>query len=453
MKRLLLGAMVLALVAGCGSDGGTPAALPVGQAGGGAEKALAADSRLAGRTTYHYAGELPDLTDHAAAYTFERDESQLDEVAHALGTRTGLEAPKGSPSWSFSRDGGMSGGSAVSSSGCASAPGDDIACKVEEPKRPEGMPSKAEAEQEGRDLLRKLGVDLDHATVRVDDGFSSWNVTADAEVDGMPVVGMSTSVAIGPHGRVEYANGWLGDPSKGDDYPLITAKAALQQLQDQQVTTMMMPVCEDAAASCPAPEPMTVEVTDVDLGLQLFWVGEDEPVYLVPSFIFTTDDGGQLPVIAVEERYLTKPEGPKEKPVPSPEPHPNGEQCVSVDAETFGLEACGPSSPALDEPATFRITATGECAPRVVIHWNDGTPDSTVTPDPAEKVLHTYRKAGAGSVDLDVFECGSDERTVSTSLPVAVGDDSPRMTIEPQPAPDDQGATVDPAPGKPTYRR
>jgi hypothetical protein len=431
MKRLLLGGLVLALVAGCGSDGGAPVTLPVLAGGRPEASAVAGDTRLAAPTRYRFAGDLPALDDQAPAYTLEPGRAGGDEVDHlaeVLGTRTGLDVQRaaGRP-WSFSR--------AQADTSVASCAADG---PCEEPRRPEGLPAKAEATKLGQEILGRLGVDLDHATVRVDDGFSTWNVAADPEIDGLPVVGMSTSVAIGVDGRIEYANGWLGEPDKGDDYPLIGAQSALKKLQEQQVTTMMMPVCEDTAP-CPAPDPITVEVTDVRIGLQLFSYGEpDEPGYLVPSYLFATRDGGELPVVAVEDRYLAPPEAPKGKPVP--EPHPNTEQCVGAGADGLAIEACGPNSPALDQPATFRITAKAECAPRVVVHWNDGTPDATMTPDPAEEVAHTYRKADATAVDLDVYACGADEPTLSTSLPVAIGEDDPPMTIEPQPAPGGTGS-------------
>jgi hypothetical protein len=456
MKRLLLGGLVLAFVAGCGSDDGTRATLPVLAGGGGAKAAeMATDARLAAPTRYRFDGDLPELAGHAAAYTLEPGDAakdRIDEVAEVLGTRTGLDVQEmGGQPWSFSRN--------EPDAGVASCAADG---PCDTPKRPAGLPSRSEAEKQGRELLDRLGVDLDHATVHVDDGFSVWNVMADPEVDDLPVVGMSTSVAIGVGGRIQYANGWLGDPTKGDDYPLIGAQSALKKLQEQQVTTMMMPVCDDTAASCAAPEPMTVDVTEVRLGLQLFSYGEpDEPGYLVPSYVFSTDDGGQLPVIAVEDRYLTKPEEPRSKPVPDPREVPNGDTCsgaasgsgstgvngsaTATEPEQGGsVEVCGDSSVAAGTDATWSVKSS--CGKTMDVDFGDGVHDTVAIGE----VTHRYERDGRYQVTFAPVGCST-----SVSTEVVVGDsDQPTMTIEPQPAPDEptkppapspevQGASVD----------
>ena len=242
----------LAVAAGRDSGSKTPATLPVLGAGGAAKLAAGAtsDMRLMRPVRYEARGSLPTLDTEADAYVLGTDapSEQIDALTHALGVRgtstktesmwsivdgdqrLDVQRVGGLP-WSYSSaDGGVSSSGAVV---CGSPCPPDAQCLVadcptQEPQRPADLPSKAEAQKLGRDLLAELDVDLAHATVQVEDGFSVWNVSADPEIDGVPVVGMATSIAIGPKGVVAYANGWLATPDKGDRYPLIgTAVASM----------------------------------------------------------------------------------------------------------------------------------------------------------------------------------------------------------------------------------
>ena len=49
-------------------------------------------------------------------------------------------------------------------------------------------------------------------------------------VKGLPTVGYTTRVEIGRDKKISYASGFLGDLSKGDTYPLITAREAFDEL-------------------------------------------------------------------------------------------------------------------------------------------------------------------------------------------------------------------------------
>ena len=65
----------------------------------------------------------------------------------------------------------------------------------------EGLPTKAEAERIGTRLLGEVGLRLAETSgVRVDDGFSTWFVSAAPMVGGLPVVGMDWSVGVGADG-------------------------------------------------------------------------------------------------------------------------------------------------------------------------------------------------------------------------------------------------------------
>ncbi|MDQ1431373.1 MAG: hypothetical protein QOF40_1975 [Actinomycetota bacterium] len=401
-----------------GRDRGThvPAKLPVLGGGGAARDSASASSaapmglRMRGPVTYEATGTLPVLDAQADAYELPAPVADIERfaaLARDLGvdgkvtrTESGWTIGNGSDHLDVQRVGGLpwsryradavtvssgssdssvssgsSGSSGSGSSGSATvvcgspcppdakciapdcAPTEPAPMPEPEPKRPADLPAKAEAERIGRALLTELGVDLDHATVAVQDGFSVWTVNADPVVDGRPVIGMTTSVSIGPKGEIAYANGWLGRPVKGDRYPLIGTASALKKLGEDQVRmlgapqemiapapapscdvdapcTMPVPPECDPAADCGTtpPEPVVVHITGVALGLQLFWgSGPDQPAYLVPTYLFRTDDGSDLPVIAVDPQYLAptpagvEPDGtkggePASSPPAAPEP-------------------------------------------------------------------------------------------------------------------------------------
>lgn len=474
--QLLAGGLALALLAGCGSDA-DPKALPVLSTGAGADDAASlaapesgastADMRIGGRVEYRYDGDLPELADEAAAWELavERVETaEIEDLAERLGIEGDVERTEFG--WHVDGDDGAqldvqrsaglpwnsyvaSPDTAVSSEvACVDEPDAREKCVIEEPERPADLPSKAEAEDIARELFEELGVDLDGATVRVDDGFSVWNVMADPELDGKPVIGMTTAVAVGPKGVIQFANGWLTEPDRGDDYPLIGTKAALEKLQDEQVTTMMGApepmIAEDCeggpAVDCmidpiPVPtEPMVVELIDVRLGLQLFgsW-DQDEPAYLVPSYLFATEDGGELPVIAIEEEFLAPPPDPEPQPVPEPGGSGSGSSgsCAGTASaaepgtdpgDAGSIEACGPGQVAPGEVATFSVKAS--CGDTVVVDFGDGTPEDAV---PMGEVSHRYGEAGSYEVAFRATACDA-----SLSMTLTVGD-GPTVTTSDTP--------------------
>jgi hypothetical protein len=204
-----------------------------------------------------------------------------------------------------------------------------------QPERPADLPSKAEAERIARDVLTKTGLDLDGADVRVDDGFSQWMISADPRVGGLPTQGMGTSVAVGPKGEIQFANGWLGDPTEGDEYPLAGVQAGIERLKSgypgggwspypggpEPAIARDLPACAD----CP---PQVRTITGVRLGLQFSPVytenGMPVDALLVPSYFFRFDDSDfEQSVVAVADEFLPKP--PEVKPEPAPMPvEPDG---------------------------------------------------------------------------------------------------------------------------------
>lgn len=197
-----------------------------------------------------------------------------------------------------------------------------------EPERPADLPSKEEAERIGLAFLADAGLDVDGADVRVDDGFTQWMVSAEPRVGGLPTQGFGWSVAVGPKGEIQYANGWLGDPAEGDEYPLAGVPAGIERLKSggggwspypgpEPAIAMEMPECVDC-------EPQVRTITDVRLGLLFSPVftndGMATEALLVPSYFFSFDDSDyELPVIAVADEYLP---APPEQPRPEPAPMP-----------------------------------------------------------------------------------------------------------------------------------
>jgi len=66
----------------------------------------------------------------------------------------------------------------------------------------------------------------------------------------------------------------------------------------------------------PIAEEITVTLTGVKTDLTMIW-DADNTVWLLPAYTFTTDDGGQYQVIAIDDEFIELPEA-----LPVPEPMP-----------------------------------------------------------------------------------------------------------------------------------
>jgi hypothetical protein len=99
-----------------------------------------------------------------------------------------------------------------------------------EPVRPDDLPSEEDAKAAALDLLRNAGVDVDGADVHVDDAFTSWSVRVDPMVDGIPTAGLTSYVAVGSKGAIDYANGYLATPERADEYPLTGTAVAIERM-------------------------------------------------------------------------------------------------------------------------------------------------------------------------------------------------------------------------------
>ena len=465
---LVVVALVIVAVASGGGDSSEPKALPIGASGAGGAERDAAMSMPVDGVGYggieYKVGTLPDLPDEADAFTLDNGTADVGHIADVLGVdRADVHAEKGGGGpWSVYLDRPVS-----SSVGVGYACPEDAECEpppdYEEPKRPEGLPTEVEARQIGTKLIEQLGVDLDGATIRVEDGWSQWIVVVDPEVDGRKVIGMSTAVGIGANGKVESANGWTTDPERGDTYPLITVQEAAKRLTEQQPRIladdmvgapepMIAPAPECIDADCPEPEPQIVTITGASLGLQLYNAYDPNgPAYLVPSYLFTTDqpESGELWQIAIEDKYLAPPptvpadEDPGATEPGQTEPGGGGgsdgstgsgsSACNGTDADGVFVQVCGPQIAKVGENLQFQLTAKGnirdDCGSPVP-DYGDGEGVAVCTiacetypeePRGIERTYeHAYAKPGTYTATFTLMGCGSDGPQASVSIEVRV---------------------------------
>jgi hypothetical protein len=148
-------------------------------------------------------------------------------------------------------------------------------------------------------VLADLG--LADADVSVEPAGEQAFVLADPRVAGLPTSGYATSLEIDGDGHVVGGSGYLGRPSAGASYPLVSAREAFDALPE---LPRPMFACPDTA-SCPQPEP--ARVTGAELGLQLTALADDEAA-LVPAWLFTVKDWTMpLAQPAIEPRFLSRP--------------------------------------------------------------------------------------------------------------------------------------------------
>src|SRR3546814_9929852 len=95
------------------------------------------------------------------------------------------------------------------------------------------LPSKEDAEQIALDLLAATGLEVDGAKVSVEGPYDAWYVIVEPMLEGLPVAGWTSSVGVGPEGKVLHASGTLASAERLGDYPLITTTAAIERLNAQ----------------------------------------------------------------------------------------------------------------------------------------------------------------------------------------------------------------------------
>jgi hypothetical protein len=407
-------------------------------AGGAAEDT---DLTIAGYNEYVLPDELPDMPDEAPAYDLsgDVDEDDVRELARLLGNDGDVVESE----WGWTVDGGdrvldVQSGAGGSWSAYA-VTDEDVPVEVtgdEEPVAPSASIDRELAEEQGRAMLSKLGVDLDGAAVRVEDGWSSWIVTADPEVGGLPTIGFSTSVSVGPEGRIEFANGYLAPAEVIGDYPLEGAREAVARANALEEAW-----AEEVSGDHPI-ERWTFEVQRVRLGLSLSSTYETgSPAYLVPSYLLQTEDGWEASFVAVADELLAEAPTPTTvEPDEHDDDHADEAVCVGQAAgaapgevpEVEELQLCGPATAQVGETVTFEVTAEGkvrdDCASPLV-GWGDGSEQPvceigcvalpTETSEVVRQVEHVYDEPGTYTVEAVLAGCpGGEQGRISTQIVV-----------------------------------
>ena len=193
-----------------------------------------------------------------------------------------------------------------------------------QPPRRVPLPDRATVERIARGLFARTFAPTDGLEPQFVQGFDRWSVSASPRVGGVPTTGYLWTAGIGAKGQVLSATGWLDSPRAGDTYPLISVQEALQRLRNRQIGgpivegSISRPCARTGLPSRPSPggcdpaKPLTFQVTDVRLGLQLATAlskpsgGAQRAGYLVPAYQFQLDGSWQrqVSVIAVQDRFL-----------------------------------------------------------------------------------------------------------------------------------------------------
>jgi hypothetical protein len=175
------------------------------------------------------------------------------------------------------------------------------------PPRPSPTPtphpvSEEDARRVAKQILQAVG--LDPAFAGVETSGDRRAVVLRPQVDGRPVIGLETRIAVTPDASVEDASGWFADPELGDDYPVIGAQEAFERLRDQPRPMLAEMPCEIAPGATACPTAPDRVVTGARLGLVQGYEEHGTPL-LVPAWLFDVrDQPDPVVVVAVEPRYL-----------------------------------------------------------------------------------------------------------------------------------------------------
>jgi hypothetical protein len=154
-----------------------------------------------------------------------------------------------------------------------------------------GLPGEEEARRIALDTLEATGLDTDDATVTAQNNLTSWTLDVVPRVDGVPAPGLTSSVMIGPGGRIDGASGLVGDLDELGSYPLVGTRAGIDRLNGDWSYTP--PLHDTVTRDGGGPE---VDVTSAELVLtsQMGW---DGTTYLVPSYqVVAGDDAAGAPL-------------------------------------------------------------------------------------------------------------------------------------------------------------
>lgn len=248
--------------------------------------------------------------------------------------------------------------------------------RCEEPAPPVNVPTQDEALAKATALFGDLGYDMaDYEFEAYADEWSAY-VTAYQMVGGFRSP-LTLSAGFGAEGVLTWASGTLAEPQDVGDYPLVAVQDGIDRMNAEggywmgyygpagamvktagdtpvandtataesgsaevapepvpaetvpgetepggtPIDTVLVdpPVC-DPAADCVdtsiAPEEVTVHLNSAEMALTMVW-DVDGSVWLVPAYSFTSTDGGEYTVIAVDEEFVELPDmGVTPEPMP-----------------------------------------------------------------------------------------------------------------------------------------
>lgn len=225
------------------------------------------------------------------------------------------------------------------------------------PPRPADLPTRAEAERLARSFFSDLGVGLDDFELR--DGFVDWQAGVQSRIAGLPTIGWGHSVSVGPKGRITSASGFLAEPKRIGDYPLVTTARGLERLKSGEGV---------------GPRPIGGGMeggwtsTDVDCAKPTVICDPPPPVTTVPVEPQPPGAGGGCPPNAECFAPGSPPEpqpAPRAPPAPPPAPVP---QVLTITGVHLALQQVGP---ALVPVYVFELEGGGEAfpVPAVTDQW------------------------------------------------------------------------------------
>ncbi|MFI8822937.1 hypothetical protein [Streptomyces sp. NPDC053431] len=261
---------------------------------------------------------------------------QLTPEKDGSGLRLDVSA-KAPGSWTFSRyEGGPVGDTCLKGKACP-PPGEA------KPSRGGSPVSEAAAKAAVAPVLKAIGQDDAKLDAHQVMNGSERVVNADPVVGGLPTYGWSTGIHVGPDGSLVAGSGRLKEPAKGDTYPVISAKKALAELNEDAKGTGPIgiggcatdpPAGTDQSGGKPEAKPRVpcrvaedagppheVAVTGAVFGLAAQYVDGEQA--LVPAWLFAARDDvpGSAPYTvvrtAVDARYLAPPAGTSPTPTPT----------------------------------------------------------------------------------------------------------------------------------------
>jgi hypothetical protein len=222
-----------------------------------------------------------------------------------------------------------------------------------EPAPPEGVPSEDDAKAKASELLSSLGVPVDQVEFEVYADEWSASVTAFSVLDGIRT-GATYSVGFGEQGALTWASGYLAEPQRVGDYPLVGCEAGVARLNEENSSWMypmaragtyggIEPASADQVVSSEvlpaetlpvdiAPiepggeepvevpsEPLVVTLTECRLDRTMVWAA-DNTTWLLPAYTFSSTDGGTYTVIAIDDSFVEMPDpSVYGEPVPAPD--------------------------------------------------------------------------------------------------------------------------------------